>query len=59
VSPYLLRQIELIQPKLIVAMGRFAAQTLLETDASIASLRGVCIATPACRWSSRTTRRTC
>jgi len=30
----------LIQPKLIVAMGRFAAQTLLNTDASIASLRG-------------------
>ena len=39
-SPHLLRQIELVNPKLIVAMGRFAAQTLLETDASIASLRG-------------------
>jgi DNA polymerase len=39
-SPYLLRQIGLIQPRLIVAMGRFAAQTLLNTDASIASLRG-------------------
>jgi uracil-DNA glycosylase len=39
-TPYLLRQIELIQPKLIVAMGRFAAQTLLGTDASISSLRG-------------------
>src|SRR5262245_31840948 len=39
-SPHLLRQIELIKPKLIVAMGRFAAQTLLETDASIATLRG-------------------
>jgi len=39
-SPYLLRQIGLIQPKLIVAMGRFAAQTLLHTDATIASLRG-------------------
>jgi len=39
-TPYLLRQIELIQPKLILAMGRFAAQTLLGTDASIASLRG-------------------
>jgi DNA polymerase len=39
-SPHLLRQIELIQPKLIVAMGRFAAQTLLGTDATIASLRG-------------------
>ena len=39
-TPYLLRQIELIRPKLIVAMGRFAAQTLLDTDASISSLRG-------------------
>jgi DNA polymerase len=39
-TPYLLRQIELIRPKLILAMGRFAAQTLLNTDASIASLRG-------------------
>ena len=39
-SPHLRRQIELIGPKLIVAMGRFAAQTLLDTDASIASLRG-------------------
>jgi len=39
-TPYLLRQIELIQPKLIVAMGRFAAQTLLDTSASISSLRG-------------------
>src|SRR5258706_13779614 len=39
-APPLLRQIALIQPRLIVAMGRFAAQTLLGTDATIASLRG-------------------
>ena len=39
-TPHLERQIELIKPKLIVALGRFAAQTLLATDASIASLRG-------------------
>lgn len=39
-SPYLARQIELIRPKLVVAMGRFAAQALLNTDATIASLRG-------------------
>jgi DNA polymerase len=39
-SPYLLRQIALIKPKLILAMGRFAAQTLLNSDATIASLRG-------------------
>ena len=39
-SPHLLKQIELVKPKLILAMGRFAAQTLLSSDASIASLRG-------------------
>jgi DNA polymerase len=39
-SPHLVRQIALIRPQLIVAMGRFAAQTLLNTEASIASLRG-------------------
>jgi uracil-DNA glycosylase family 4 len=39
-SPHLRAQIELVAPKLILAMGRFAAQTLLNTDASIASLRG-------------------
>lgn len=39
-SPYLVRQVALIQPRLILALGRFAAQALLNTDASIASLRG-------------------
>jgi DNA polymerase len=39
-SPFLEQQIGLVRPKLIVAMGRFAAQTLLASDASIASLRG-------------------
>src|SRR5207237_10851244 len=39
-TPHLKAQIELIEPKLIIAMGRFAAQTLLNTDATIASLRG-------------------
>jgi DNA polymerase len=39
-SPHLVRQIELIRPKLILAMGRAAAQLLLNTEASIASLRG-------------------
>lgn len=38
--PYLVRQVELIQPKLIVALGRFAAHTLLDTEVSIGSLRG-------------------
>ena len=39
-SPHLVRQIELIEPRLILALGRAAAQLLLNTDASIASLRG-------------------
>ena len=39
-APFLARQIALIRPRLIVAMGRFAAQTLLDTDAAIARLRG-------------------
>ncbi|MEK9721094.1 MAG: uracil-DNA glycosylase family protein, partial [Quisquiliibacterium sp.] len=36
----LARQIALLEPRIIVVMGRFAAQSLLKTDASIASLRG-------------------
>lgn len=39
-SPFLRRQVELIRPRLILAMGRFACQTLLDTDDSISSLRG-------------------
>jgi DNA polymerase len=39
-QPFLRRQVELVDPKLVVVMGRFAAQALLGTDASIASLRG-------------------
>jgi len=38
--PYLQRQIGLVQPKLIVALGKTAATALLGTDATIASLRG-------------------
>lgn len=39
-SPYLARQIELVRPKLVVALGKTAASLLLKTDASVASLRG-------------------
>jgi uracil-DNA glycosylase len=39
-EPYLFKQIELIQPKVICALGTFAAQTLLKTTSSISSLRG-------------------
>jgi DNA polymerase len=38
-APFLRRQIELLAPTGILVMGRFAAQALLETDASVASLR--------------------
>jgi DNA polymerase len=39
-EPFLARQIELIKPKLIIALGKVAAQNLLNTNATIASLRG-------------------
>jgi uracil-DNA glycosylase family 4 len=39
-DPFLKRQVELIKPRLIVAMGRFAAQSLLSTDSAIGALRG-------------------
>lgn len=39
-EPYLIRQLEIIRPKVICALGNFAAQTLLRTDRSISSLRG-------------------
>lgn len=39
-DPFLKRQVELIQPKMIVALGKFAAQSLLNTTDSIAQLRG-------------------
>jgi DNA polymerase len=38
--PYLLRQIELVDPVLILCVGRIAAQNLLGTDATIGRLRG-------------------
>jgi len=37
---FLRQQIQWIQPTLIVALGRFAAQNLLKTDASLGQLRG-------------------
>ena len=39
-EPFLLRQIEIIQPQVIVALGKFAAQTLLGTTTPISRLRG-------------------
>jgi len=39
-EPYLIQQLEIIQPKVICALGKFAAQTLLKTDEPISTLRG-------------------
>ena len=39
-QPFLLRQIDSIRPKIIVALGTFAAHALLGTDAPISRLRG-------------------
>jgi DNA polymerase len=39
-NAFLQKQIELLQPKLIVAVGRIAAQNLLNTQLSLAKLRG-------------------
>jgi len=39
-QPFLLRQLQAISPKIIIALGTFAAQTLLGTRAPISQLRG-------------------
>jgi uracil-DNA glycosylase family 4 len=39
-EPFLIRQIELLRPRVILAMGRFAVQALLRTDDAIGRLRG-------------------
>lgn len=38
--PFLLRQIDLIEPKLILCLGKISAQTLLNNDDSLRSMRG-------------------
>lgn len=38
--PFLMRQIDLIDPKLILCLGKVAAQTLLDNDNSLGSMRG-------------------
>jgi DNA polymerase len=38
--PFLMRQLELLRPKVILALGTFAAQTLLESRLAIGRLRG-------------------
>jgi DNA polymerase len=39
-EPFLLRQIELIQPRVILSAGRISAQNLLKTDIPVGKLRG-------------------
>ena len=39
-EPFLVRQIELLKPRIIVAMGRFAVQALLRSDEPLGRLRG-------------------
>jgi len=39
-EPFLFRQIDVIKPKVIVALGKYAAQTLLRVDTPISRLRG-------------------
>jgi DNA polymerase len=39
-EPFLFRQIDVIKPKVIVTLGKFAAQTLLRTEDPISKLRG-------------------
>jgi DNA polymerase len=39
-EPFLIKQLQVIRPKLICALGTFAAQTLLKTEEKISSLRG-------------------
>lgn len=39
-EPYLKRQIDLLHPKIIIALGRIAAQNLLNTDTPIGQMRG-------------------
>src|SRR5687768_10564010 len=39
-APFLFRQIDIVKPKVIVALGKFAAQCLLKSDAPITRIRG-------------------
>jgi DNA polymerase len=39
-EPFLFRQVDIIRPKVIVALGKFAAQCLLKSDAPITRIRG-------------------
>lgn len=40
-EPFLRKQLEIVQPRIIIALGAFASQTLLKTKTPISRLRGV------------------
>jgi uracil-DNA glycosylase family 4 len=48
-EPYLQRQIELVRPCILLALGRVAAQNLLKVDTPIGRMRGRCYEYPAPR----------
>ncbi len=54
-EPFLARQIELINPRLVLATGRISSQNLLRTDASVGRLRGRWFALGAARIPLRVT----
>jgi hypothetical protein len=59
-SPYLIRQLELVRPKVILTVGNFAAQTLLDTKLGIGKLRGQVHLYRGCRsWPRTTPPRSC
>jgi uracil-DNA glycosylase family 4 len=58
-EPFLFRQIDAIKPKVIVALGKFAAQSLLRTTEPITRLRGRQYNYRAPFSSRRSIRRTC
>ena len=39
-EPFLIRQLALLKPRIIIAMGRFAVQSLLRSDEPVGRLRG-------------------
>lgn len=39
-TPYLKKQLEIVKPKVIITLGKYASQNLLDTDAGIGMLRG-------------------
>lgn len=54
-EPYLQQQVNLLKPKIILALGRIAAHNLLKTDAPLGRLRGKCYQYPTLTENGATT----